>query len=135
MTWNRVVTADVFWDIPRGGIAFYGDRLVAYRNLWDEAADDYADCYALAPVDPALLPLIEERWAIWIRWSDARVRGDAPPETHPALPDDRQRYDTLCGIIGPQIEIDEKCCLRRRAEFRWIGRGWNGYEVRWSPCL
>lgn len=129
--WNRVVTIEDFWDRPRSGIAFHDGDLVAYKSLWDIDADDYSDQYGIAPIDENLLPLIEERLSIFIRWSNAFHAGETPRETHPALPADRSRYDELTSILDPHIKVDPENCKRLCAEFKSVQPGWNGAVVRW----
>jgi hypothetical protein len=129
--WNRVVTIEDFWDRPRGGFAFHDGDLVAYKSLWDNDADDYYDQYGIAPIDENLLPLIEESWSIWIRWSNAFDAGETTRETHPALPEDRSRYYQLKSILDPHIKVDTENCKRLCAEFKSIQPGWNGFVVRW----
>ncbi len=131
MMWSRVVTIEDFWDRPRGGIAFNSGKLVAYKSQWDENADDYSDYYGVMPINEALLPLIEESWEIWIRWSNAFNVGETTKETHPALPKDRERREVLVRTIKPRIEVDEESCECLCAEFRSVQSGWNGTEVRW----
>ena len=129
--WNRVVTIEDYWDDPRSGVAFRDGVLVAYKSLWDEDLHDYSDFYGVTPIDGKLLPLIEEMWAIWIRWSDAYDAGTTTCKTHPALPDDRTRYEELSAFLEPKTKVDEKNCIRLQAEFRRVQTGWNGTEVRW----
>ena len=129
--WNRVVTIEDFWDGPRSGVAFRDGVLVAYKSLWDEDLHDYSAFYGVTAIDGNLLPLIEEKWAIWIRWSDAYDAGTTTCTTHPALPDDRSRYEDLSAFLEPRTKVDEKSCIRLQAEFRCVQKGWNGTEVRW----
>ena len=132
MTWNRVVTIEDFWDRPRSGIAFRNYELVAYKCLWDEGLDDYSDRYGVMRINQSLLPLIEEKWEIWIRWSEAFQRGLVARETHPALPEDRDRYTFLVSTIGSQTEVKDASCERLCAEFRSVQLAGYDTEVRWS---
>ena len=131
MAWNQVVTIDDFYDRPRSGIAFYGERLVSYKTLWNEEIDDYSSLYGVTPIDVNLLPLIEEYWEIWKRWDAAFHDGEASRESHPALPDDRARYEELSVLLKFHTEVDQENCLKVEAEFRSARPGWDGIEVCW----
>jgi hypothetical protein len=134
MCWERVVTITDFYDGPTDGVAFFDGKPHAYQRLFDYAEDEYSDEYDLMPIDEALLPLIEEQWSIWIRWATAFHAGETPLDTHPALSEDRHRYDELKATLDPLLVVDSKKPVRRFAEFRYIDIiGWeHDAEVRWS---
>lgn len=131
MAWERVLTVNEFWDRPRLGIAdVYGAPHI-YQSPFDQELDDYADHYLVSPVDPELIALVLEDWAIWTRWSEAFDRGESTRETHPALPDDRRRHDELKLLIGSRLAADPENSRILWARFRNVRRGWNGLEVEW----
>ena len=131
MTWERVVTVDDFFDHPLKGIAFCDGKLVAYERLWDESADDYAELYGVMPIDEDLLPLIEEKAAITERYFNAFHAGEAARETHPALPNERSRYEALTMILHPLTSVNLNTCECVHAEFRLCLPDWLGATVRW----
>ena len=51
MTSERVYSISNFYDGPKEGIADYAGRPHHYLCEWDEALDDYATTFTLAPVD------------------------------------------------------------------------------------
>ena len=132
MAWERVDTINEFWDHPRLGVADVRGEPHIYQCPFDEASDDYSDFYLVSPIDPELLGLVMEDWAIWIRWCEALDRGDTTRDTHPALPEDRQRHDELRVLIGPRLSASPQNCRKLSAEFRNVALGWNGVEVQWS---
>ena len=134
MSWERVVTIHDFYDGPRRGFAFLDGKLHAYRSIFDEGRDEYSEEFDLTPVDESFLPLIEEDWAIWIRWATAFHAGKAPLDTHPALLADRSRRDELKAVLDPLLASHSDKSVRRLAEFRCIDIiGWKqDPEVRWS---
>ena len=131
MSWNRVLTVEDFWDGPRAGFAFWGERLIAYKCLWNENADDYSDWYKIKPVELELLPLIEESWSIWKRWESAFYSGATAKETHPVLPEDRCRNEELERVLRPVRSFVEAKLERVKAEFRSTLDDPKSLEVRW----
>jgi hypothetical protein len=77
-----------------------------------------------------LLPLIEERQAIFLRWKRAFRAQNTTLDTHPALPEERARYEELSKTIGP-IRVDAKRAVSVRAAFRNINVDGLGTEVEW----
>lgn len=136
MTWNRVVTIEDYFDHPLEGVAFRSGKLVAYKILWDDEADDYSKYYAVSPISEALLPLIEEKWATWVRWSDAFDAGEVTIDTHPVLPEDREQHESLTKRLEGLVQVDDSNFERLRAQFRTVQTRWTGIEVRWlEPCV
>lgn len=131
MAWERVYTINDFWDRPCLGIANVEGVPHIYQSLFDSAFDDFTDHYLVCPVDPELLELVLEDWAIWIRWSEAFDLGLVSRESHPALPADRMRHDELHTRIGSRLSVDPICGRKLWARFRNVERGWNNVEVEW----
>lgn len=95
--------------------------------------DDYADFYLVSPIDSQTLDLVVEDWGIWTRWSGAFDRGEVTRETHPALPEDRERHMIIEELLGNRLAIDSMTCRKVTARFRSVAPGWNGMEVEWTP--
>ncbi|MBY0507607.1 MAG: hypothetical protein K2X03_27080 [Bryobacteraceae bacterium] len=131
MAWERVYTINDFWDRPRLGIANVAGVPHIYQSPFDSAHDDFADHYLVRQVDPDLLELVLEDWAIWMRWSEAFDQGLASTESHPALPADRVRHDELQIRIGSRLSVDPAAGRKVWGQFRNIKRGWDGFEVEW----
>jgi hypothetical protein len=140
MTWNQLVDIFDYWDEPRSGVAYRADELVTFECLFDEEADDWSTTYQLVSFDEALLPMLEERGAIFERWANAFHSGRTTKGSHPALPDDRERYDMLDAIVQAQFKHEQSRGERVRGEFRLTGVGKSetglsfkphAFEVRW----
>jgi len=100
-----------------------------------------ADTFLLMPIDPEVFSLALEDWAIWRRWESAFYQGNANRETHPALPEDRQRHEELKRLLEVRLVLDPTRAIRAKAEFQvrhdseWNGHGSNPLEVRWEQCV
>ena len=112
-----VHTITDYYDGPRGGIADYHGKPHIYNSMWDEATDDWAEYFALQPIDDETFRLAMEDWAIWERWERAFKAGLTTYDTHPALPEDRSRQDELNEILKPRLLIDMKRAIRVRGRF------------------
>ena len=108
-----------------------------YQCEFDEAADEYADIFRLAPIAADVLAWVLEDWAIWRRYEDAFHAGAVSIKEHPALPAERARHDELRALIGDAMQLAGDQGFLRRGEFRPAnarGRGGDGEMlVRWSP--
>lgn len=132
--WEPVLTINDFYDRPRFGVANYRGVPHMYDSPFDEALDDYAEYYYLAPIDTALLQLVLEDWALWERWEDAYYSGRVQLGSHPCLPEDRPAHERLKALIGERFRIgDRSGCEKCRAEFRTVSQRPRRLEVRWTP--
>ena len=129
MGWQRVHTVHDYYDGPIFGIADYGGKPHVYNAEWNSSEEEYGPLCRLAEIEPELLTLVLEDWEIWLRWEDAIRLGLTTPETHPALPADRERHEALKSEIGGRLEAKRNGPMLKKAEFRWrAGIG----EVLWS---
>gem|GEM_PF-4296614 len=64
MTVERVYSILNFYDGPKEGIADYAGQPHHYLYEWDEALDDYAETFSLAPVDANTMKIALEQWNI-----------------------------------------------------------------------
>jgi len=132
---ERVYTVVDFYDGPRRGIAdFHGKP-----HLYESESEYCGEEYRLSAVTPAILQAALEDWAIWCRWDLAFHEGRASLSTHPALPEDRARYDELAAFLQANLRLDPASTVRARGEFEGVEReaprdvGMSGLGVRWSP--
>jgi hypothetical protein len=122
---------------PRKGIADFQGKPHVFKSEWaDSEGGD--DSFLLMPIEREIFSLAIENWAIWRRWETAFHEGKATKETHPALPEDRQRHEEIKRLLEGKLEIDPSQAIRARADFRdrndpnWSGKGWRPLEVRWE---
>ena len=111
-------TVTDYYDGPREGIADLGGAPHLYKAEWYAEQDNYADTFMLMPLDSETLALALEDWAIWKRWERAFHQGLADPESHPALPSDRERFEELLDLLGERLVIDPERSVRKLGEFR-----------------
>jgi hypothetical protein len=89
---EEVFTVTDYYDGPRQGVANYQGLPHFYDCFFSEHARDYSNLYRLTPVSHEAFQLALEDWAIWERWERAFHAGETNRDTHPALPEDRDRH-------------------------------------------
>src|SRR6202012_5170669 len=92
---ETVFTVTDYYDGPRKGIANFRGKPHFYECIFDSGKDDYSVVYRLTPLDEHVFHLAMESWDIWRRWERAFHTGKTNMETHPALPQDKSRYEEL----------------------------------------
>ena len=117
MAWDRVYTVNDYYDGPRLGIADVDGVPNVYEAEFDHSTEEYGDTFFVSPVDEGLLALVLEDWEIWLRWNSAFKRGEVTVESHPALPEDRQRHEALKIAIGDRLRVDRAQAKYMRARF------------------
>src|SRR4051812_10340081 len=115
---ETVYTVTDWYDGPREGIANFNGVPHLYQSQFDATTDDWSDTYLLVPVDEETFHLAMEEWAIWKRWEQVFYEGRATQEAHPALPEDRHRYEELQRLLAGRLAIDASQAVRAIAEFR-----------------
>lgn len=122
-----------YYDQPRLGVASCAGQPHLFESEWDEAADDYLSSFTLWRIDDATLELVKEQWSIWLRWDEAFHGGRTDQSTHPALPEDRARWDVLSSAVDRRLEsAKEGAPSRKKGIFRCVDR--QNYEVEWMEC-
>ena len=118
MAWDRVHTVNDYYDGPRLGVADVDGVPHIYEAEFDYSSDEFGDTYFVSPVEESLLALVKEDWEIWLRWDSAFKRGDVSVETHPALPQDRERHEALKIAIGDRLRVDRAHARYLKAHFK-----------------
>jgi hypothetical protein len=134
---DRVFTINDYYDGPRLGIAEVSGIPHIYEAEFDHSTEEYGDTYFLSPVEKELLALVIEDWEIWCRWDNARKRGEATNETHPALPYERPRHEELKRLIGGRLKSNPTNRKRYRGVFSTPPEcqgTWKGTVVQWEPA-
>jgi hypothetical protein len=131
MTWECVYTVSEYYDGPRRGVADFRGRPHVYESQFSDLQDGYTDRFLLTEIDSELFRLALEDWSIWLRWRAAFDLGDVSLDTHPALPEDRERHRELEQLIGSRLRADPSKCTLMGAEFRKDGKAGGGLEVQW----
>ena len=133
MVRDRVYTVNDYYDGPRLGIADVDGVPHIYEAEFDDSSDEYGDTYFVSPVDESLLALVLEDWEIWLRWDSAFKRGAVSVESHPALPQDRERHEALKIAIGNRLRVDRAHAKYLKARFE-TSRHDGGAIVEWRTA-
>jgi hypothetical protein len=131
VAWERVYTINNYYDGPRLGVADFGGKPHIFECRFDDVRDDWSDDFYLAEIDSELLALVLEDWEIWLRWRKSFDSGNATKDTHPALPQDRTRHETLKDKIGGRLKAPPDKSRIARARFRHVDLAGGEPEVEW----
>ncbi|MBI3650378.1 MAG: hypothetical protein HY231_04955 [Acidobacteria bacterium] len=112
-----VHTITDWYDGARGGIADLDGVPHYYECRWDDATNDWSDVYLLNRIDEETFRLAMEDWQIWLRWRKAFDEGRTNLETHPALPEDRQRHNELEEVLAKRLVINDESLIQAKGEF------------------
>jgi len=133
MAWDRVHTVNDYYDGPRLGIADVGGVPHIYEAEFDYSSDECGDTYFASPIDECLLALVLEDWEIWCAWNSAFKRGEVSVESHPALPQDRERHEALKIAIGDRLRVDRAHAKYLKARFETSPHD-GGTIVEWRTA-
>jgi hypothetical protein len=125
--YENVYTITDWYDGAKRGVADLNGKPHYYENhRCDE--DDRSEIYLLKPLDAETFALALEDWEIWLRWEQAFKDGKTIQETHPALPEERERHNRLKRILDERLIIVPETAVRAKAEFIYG----QPAKVRWS---
>lgn len=114
---EEVFTTTDYYDGPRQGIANFRGQPHFYDCIFSDVKQNYTNLYRLTPVAPDLFDLAMEDWEIWERWERAFHAGEAPEDSHPALPADRARHLEIKSVMDVRLKTDTTGCLIRAGAF------------------
>ena len=115
--YEAVYTITDWYDGARNGVADLNGKPHYYENHWNEGEQYWSKIYLLQPLDAETFALAMEDWNIWLRWERAFKEDKATQETHPALPEERQRPDELEKILAKRLVISPETSVKATAEF------------------
>lgn len=121
--YDEVFTVTDYYDGPRNGTANFKGVPHFYDCIFDDAKDEYSELYHLTPISEHIFQLAKEDWAIWMRWEAAFHSGVATLESHPALPQDRARHETIHAVLDSALITDLTTCTIQRGSFERLGNG------------
>lgn len=108
--WEPVLSVDDYYDGPLSGVAEYRGVVHSYEAFFDYAKDEWAGelrCveaeqrqklfhyHYLTPLSQELLAFMDERSDMFRKWQAAYRAGEVEHSTHPVLPEERERYESL----------------------------------------
>lgn len=117
---DEVLTVTDYYDGPRAGLCTFGGAWHAYRSEWDDATEDFPEGFQLAPVPDDVARAMLEAWAVWRRWEAAFHAGTTTEDSHPALPEDKQRSEELEAIIDQFLAKTDWPVTRRMKVQKWL---------------
>jgi hypothetical protein len=115
--YEAVYTISDWYDGARNGVADLNGKPYYYENHWNEGEQYWSEIYLLNPLDAETFALVMEDWEIWLRWERAFKEGKTTQETHPTLPEDRERHDELDKILAERLIVSPESSLKATAEF------------------
>ena len=134
--WEKVHAIHDYHDGPVGGVADVGGAPHVFEQIFSEEKDEYSDRYRVMEIDQELYSRIMEAWAIFVRWRVALDGGRTTLKTHPALPEDRERYLDLEQVIGNRRKPYPDRSRVVGARFRRVDSGpsyvLGQWEVQWQ---
>jgi hypothetical protein len=128
---EEVFTVTDYYDGPLTGVANFRGHPYFYERI--PTKNGYSDQYWLTPVSAETLELAQEDWEIWLRWESAFHVGETTRETHPALPEDRQRHNEIRAVLDETLSTDGQNCIIRTGHFEGLQESNPPRTiVRWS---
>ncbi len=115
--YDNVYTVTDYYDGPRAGVANFDGQPHYYECQFDETRGNWSDIFLLKPIDFETFQLALESWEIWERWNAAREDGRVTLDTHPALPEDRERHDEISAILENRLKCNPGMDIKVTAEF------------------
>lgn len=115
--YEAVHTITDWYDGARNGIADLNGEPHYYENHWNEGDQFWSEIYLLQPLDAETFALAMEDWEIWLRWERAFKEDKTTHETHPALPEDRERHNELEKILAERLVVSPETSVKATAEF------------------
>ena len=105
-----------------------------YESRWSDIDTDQEDTFLLMPISAETFELALEDWAIWRRWEIAFHEGRTSVDTHPALPEDRTRYDEIKQELNKRLVMDESQAICAKATFQAIEQVKSEPGVEATDC-
>ena len=108
-----------WYDGPRRGVAIVSNRPHVYVSCWTNIDSDDDDVFLLSQISDETLSLAIEDWQIWERWSLAHKNGLVTAETHPCLPQERERHLALKQALKNLLVLNEQTMFAATAVFQY----------------
>ncbi len=135
--YDKVYTVTDYYDGPRAGVTNFNGQPHYYECQFNESQDNWSDIFLLKSIDSATFQLALEDWDLWERWNAAREDGKVSLDTHPALPEHRERHDEISAILKSKLKADPEKDMKAKAEFEVVeakckGQSIAKLQVKWS---
>jgi hypothetical protein len=119
--YDVVFTVNDYHDGPLRGVANFHGVPHFYERVFDDRTDQYSESYLLVPLDDAVLAAARENWEIFLRWRADFDSHRTTLATHPARPQDRQRYEETKLILEQAVASAREKAFRAKGEFEIMG--------------
>lgn len=119
--YEAVFTVGDYYDGPRSGVANFHGMPHFYECIFDQVGDNYSNSYLLIALSQEAFNAAIENWQIFLRWRAAFDLGKASRETHPTLPEDRNRYEETKQLVDQALASGRGKATRVTGEFRVAG--------------
>jgi hypothetical protein len=136
--YEAVFTIRDYHDGPRSGVANFHGKPHFYECLFDEKSDDYSNSYLLTALHQEVFKAAIENWEIFLRWRAAFDLGKVNRDTHPALPQDRNRFDETRRLLDQALASGRGKATRVEGEFEVLGEPnrprdvLSPWQVKWN---
>ncbi len=135
--YDKVYTVTDYYDGPRAGVADWNGQPHSYECQFDEVLSNWSDIFLLKRIDSEPFRLALQDWEIWERWNAAREEGRVSLDTHPALPEERERHNKISTILQSKLKSEPEKDIKAKAEFEVIepkrkGQSIAALQVKWS---
>lgn len=131
---ESLYTMTDYYDGPVEGVADFRGRPHFYKRREASQHPEWEDpIYEIRPIDNDTFQLAMEAWNIWLNWEDAYHKKKTDLNTHPALPEDRARYDEIQHGLSTRLACADDESVVVKAEFSQFSENESRYmKVRWT---
>jgi hypothetical protein len=135
--YDKVYTVTDYYDGPRAGVADFNGQPHYYECQFDDVQSNWSDIFLLKRIDSETFQLALEDWEIWEHWNVAREEGRVSLDTHPALPEERERHNEISIILQSKLKSEPEKDIKAKAAFEVVepkrkGQSIADLQVKWS---
>jgi hypothetical protein len=133
-----VFTVSDYHDGPRSGVANFRGSPHFYQAVFDDNADDYGDVYLLTPISQETLEAALQDWEIFLRWRAAFNSGKVGRDSHPALPQDKTKFEETSRELNGEVASKRDQAFRVRGRFETFEKSgrprdaFTSWRVKWN---
>jgi hypothetical protein len=133
-----IFTIRDYIDGPRSGVADFHGRPHFFECVFDDTEDRYSNYYLLTNISQEVFKAAQENWEIFLRWREAFDAGKTGRDSHPALLQDKDRYDETKRLLDQALASGSSVAVRVHGEFEPLGESKppfdviTPWQVRWS---
>lgn len=127
-----------YWDQPRSGVADFKGKPHWFERIFDEKRDEYSSEFWLIPLSSKGMVLVKQQFDIFLRWREAFDRGEVDHSTHPALPQEKETFESLQLALEKELAGEAAHRFKMVGQFKILGSpaqpaNISSFQVRWRP--